>query len=114
EKTSLTLMICTAEKKSFHAISPIERYIAFVHINSGDDYSVEFTDNPVVTKGTKPALELPKIAAGKNVNFYISDKAGAGLVNSLLSTGIFYEKQNPGFSLQTLVKAFAQTYLSDS
>lgn len=110
EKDSFKVMICCDCKEDFTSINPSAKYIAIVTIAQDKKCEVEFFDNPVVTKNSKPGMELPQFASKHGVNFFVSDSAGAGLVNSLLSYGIFTEKKESGFTLDALVSYFAKKY----
>jgi predicted DNA-binding protein (UPF0251 family)/predicted Fe-Mo cluster-binding NifX family protein len=110
EKESFKAMICTDSKQNFDAITPVAKFIAVVTIENDGSFVVEYFDNPVVTKNSKPGMELPRFAATHEVNFFISDGAGAGLVNSLLSMGIFTEKKAAGFSVEDIVNYLSKKY----
>lgn len=110
EKESFCAMVCSSSQESFESINPNERYIALITIHKDKSYEVKYIDNPVFTKNSKPGMELPNIAARNEVNFFISNKAGAGLVNSLLSKGIFTIDKKAGFSIESLVNELFKNY----
>jgi predicted DNA-binding protein (UPF0251 family)/predicted Fe-Mo cluster-binding NifX family protein len=110
EKESFKAMICTDSKENFEVIAPVAKYIAVITVENDGAFGIEYFDNPVVTKNSKPGMELPRFASTNEVNFFISDSAGAGLINSLLSMGIFTEKKAAGFSIEDIVSYLVKKY----
>ncbi len=104
EKETFTVMVCCAQKGNFSAVTPRERYIAIITFGSDKETQITYLDNPVYTENSKPGIELPPLAQKHEVNFFVSDSAGAGLVNSLLSLGIFTIVKDAGFNLEELIK----------
>jgi len=74
---------------NFGGIGTRKQYIIVAEIEEGKIKNLHFTQNPLYQTDAKPAMILPSLFASKNVNYFLTDKIGAGLKNSLYANGIF-------------------------
>ncbi|MGM0623526.1 MAG: DUF134 domain-containing protein [Campylobacterota bacterium] len=109
EKQNFKLMIPTAQEGTFDQTAPTQQYLAIVTVDNERSYSISYQDNPVYTKESKPGLELPQLANELDINFFVSQSAGAGLVNSLLSMGVYTYKTS-NFTIKELIDTLMKEF----
>ncbi|MEA2050526.1 MAG: DUF134 domain-containing protein [Campylobacterota bacterium] len=87
-KEYYNIAYCSKNKDIFKDILPTNEYIFTYKVFENNITLKEKIENPVYNNNEKPAILLPEIFVKHNVDYFISEKIGIGLQNSLLSKGI--------------------------
>lgn len=96
-KDKFIVALSTQVKGDFSSLSNQSQYIALIHLNNREIVEISYLDNPLTCKENKPSQILPAFLKTHNVHYWITNKTGEGLKNSLLSKGIFI-KECPGLN----------------
>lgn len=84
----IVAFICN-DKESYGSLSIDMKYIVVAKIVENKVIEVKIIENPLYETSLRPSHVLPKVLAEENTNYFIINKTGEGLKNSLLTKGIF-------------------------
>jgi predicted DNA-binding protein (UPF0251 family) len=88
-KDKFIIALSVQRKNNFLNLSNTNDLIALVYLANKKIIDINYIDNPLIQKDKKPSQVLPSLLKEHNVHYWISDKIGEGLKNSLLTKGIF-------------------------
>ncbi len=106
KKDDFYVALSINEEDNFSSISNFNQLIAIVKIKNCDIEKIEYIENPISKPNTKPSQILPKFLKDYKVNYWITNKIGEGLKNSLLANGIFIKIKNGFSSKEEIVTLF--------
>lgn len=75
--------------EKFGELGTRKQYIIVAEIEEEKIKNIYSALNPLYQTDAKPAMILPSLFASKKVDYFLTDKIGAGLKNSLYAEGIF-------------------------
>ena len=88
-KDKFIIALSVQNKNNFLNLSNTNDMIALVHLANKKVIEINYIDNPLTQKDKKPSQVLPSLLKEHNVHYWVSNKIGEGLKNSLLTKGIF-------------------------
>ncbi len=88
-KDKFIIAISVQNKNNFLNLSNTNDLIALVYLANKKVIEVNYIKNPLTQKEKKPSQILPSLLKKHNVHYWVSNKIGEGLKNSLLTKGIF-------------------------
>ena len=91
-KDKFIVALSTQIKDDFSTLSNSNQYIALIHLCNRKIVEINYIKNPLTYKNNKPSQDLPPLLKNHNVHYWITNKAGEGLKNSLLAKGIFIKE----------------------
>jgi len=105
-KDTFIVALSTESEGDFSSLQNSSQLIALIHLENKKIISINYVQNPLTCKGTKPSEVLPKFLKENNVHYWISSKVGEGLKNSLLAKGIFVKEIKKLDSIENITKVF--------
>ncbi len=88
-KDKFIIALSVKNKNNFLNLSNTNDLIALVYLANKKVIEINYIDNPLTQKDKKPSQILPSLLKEHNVHYWVSNKIGEGLKNSLLTKGIF-------------------------
>lgn len=88
-KNDFNIAICSNKKDELDDISISSAYILIFKIKDYKLKSQMLINNPIYTDHFKPSLVLPNLLVQYEVNYFITNKIGTGLKNTLITKGIY-------------------------
>ncbi len=104
-KNEFHVAVCSSSKEELENISVDAPYIFIFHIKDYKLQSQLCVTNPANQNDTKPNAVLPNILHEYTANYFITDKIGTNLKNSLITKGI-YPIIRDELSISTLIDTF--------
>lgn len=89
DKNEFIVAFICDDIENYGSLSIEMKYIVLVKILQNQVVEVKKIDNPLYETTLRPSNILPKVLADENCNYFIINKTGEGLKNSLLTKGIF-------------------------
>lgn len=106
-KNDFYVAVCSSSKTELLDIDLHSEYIFIFHIQDYKLASQMLIRNPAFDKNNKPSSVLPKLLQEQEVNYFITDKLGVGLKNSLIAKGVYpIIKDNNAVSIDKIVDIF--------
>jgi len=99
-----TVAFCCTKEDDYTNLSVDGDFIAIFTIENNLIVKKLFIENPVKTKKAKPPLVIPNICMEYGVNYFVIDKIGEGLKNSLFAKGIMITLKSE-FILNQFIKS---------
>lgn len=93
EKEELRIAFICEDKESFGMLSLEAPYIICLTLKEEGFRDLKVLENPVHHNKGRPGSVLPTILHEEKVNYFLSEKVGEGMKNSLLTRGIFVIKK---------------------
>ena len=93
-------------KENFSKLSNSGSLIALIHLKNRKIIEINYLQNPLTCKDTKPSKVLPTFLKEHHAHYWISNSVGEGLKNSLLSKGIFVKEIKKLEPIEDIVKLF--------
>ena len=94
EKDEFKVAFICEDKENFGSVSIDAKYLIIVELHIDEIKNIKVLENPIKQSEMKRGVVLPQILYKENVNYFLIDKAGEGLKNSLLLKGIFILKKD--------------------
>lgn len=88
-KNDFYVAVCSSSKTQLEDINLYSEFIFILHIEDYKLTSKVLVKNPVHTSELKPTTLLPNVLKEHDVNYFIADKIGIGLKNTLIAKGIY-------------------------
>ncbi len=88
-KNDFNIAICSNKKDELEDISISSAYILIFQIKDYKLKSQMLINNPIYTDNFKPSVILPNLLVEHDINYFITNKIGVGLKNSLITKGIY-------------------------
>jgi len=88
-KNDFYVAVCSSSKTELKEISLYSEFIFILHIEEYKLTSKVLIKNPVFDNTAKPTTLLPNLLKEHEVNYFITDKIGIGLKNTLIAKGIY-------------------------
>lgn len=88
-KNDFYVAVCSSSKTELKDINLYSEYIFILHIEEYKLTSKVLIKNPVFNNEARPTSALPSLLQEHEVNYFITDKIGIGLKNTLISKGIY-------------------------
>lgn len=104
-KNDFYVAVCSSSKTELVDIGIYSEYIFILHIKDYKLASNILIKNPSFDREAKPTSVLPKVLKEHVINYFITDKIGIGLKNTLIANGI-YPILKEGISLDKIVDLF--------
>ncbi len=89
DKNEFIIAFICNETENYGDLSIEMKYIIVVKLFENEVVGVKVVANPLHETNLRPSHVLPKILAYENCNYFIANKIGEGLKNSLSTKGIF-------------------------
>lgn len=105
-KDKFIVALSTNQKGDFSNLSNFGNVIALIHLENRSIIDIKYIENPLTCKDVKPSKILPVLLKEYDVNYWISNKTGEGLKNSLLAKGIFVKKADKIDPIESITKLF--------
>ena len=93
EKKEFVLAFVCDDKEKYGALDLEASFVIFIKLQDNTILDIKVLENPVYNSTLRPGSALPSLLAEEGVNYFITNKAGEGLKNSLLTRGIFLIKK---------------------
>jgi len=91
-KDKFIIALSTEEKNKFTSLANTNKYIALIHLENRKIMEIKYIANPLTSTEVKPPQILPELLKEYNAHYWIANKVGEGLRNSLLAKGIFIKE----------------------
>jgi len=88
-KNDFYVAVCSSSKTELKKISLYSEFIFILHIEEYKLTSKVLIKNPTFNGAAKPTTALPNLLQEHEVNYFITDKIGVGLKNTLIAKGIY-------------------------
>jgi len=105
-KDKFIVALAINKKNNFSLISSTASIIALVHLQNGKIIEINHVKNPLTCTEIKPSEILPTFLKEHHVHYWISNKVGEGLKNSLLAKGIFIKECSKIEPIEDITKLF--------
>jgi len=89
DKDEFIVAFICQDSQNYGALSIDMPYIVFVKIVENQLLEIKSINNPLFESSLRPSNVLPKLLADEKTNYFVINKTGEGLKNSLLTKGIF-------------------------
>lgn len=93
EKEEFKVAFVCDNKENFGVLSLEAPFLVIVELHNDIIKNIKVLENPVHSTKERPGAVLPPLLYDENINYFLTDKAGEGLKNSLLTKGIFIIKK---------------------
>ena len=93
EKKEFVLAFVCEDKEKYGKLDLEASFVILVKIQESAIVDIKVLENPVHHSTLRPGSALPPLLEEEGVNYFITNKAGEGLKNSLLTRGIFIIKK---------------------
>jgi predicted Fe-Mo cluster-binding NifX family protein len=88
-KNDFYVAVCSSSKTQLEEINLYAEFIFILHIEEYKLTSKVLIKNPTHNGEARPTSVLPNLLQEHEVNYFITDKIGIGLKNTLISKGIY-------------------------
>jgi len=105
-KDKFLVALSIQKKGDFSNIGNDHLFIALIHLKNGKIIDINYVKNPLTHKESKPSRILPDFLKEHHVHYWISNKVGEGLRNSLLAKGIFVKICSKVEPIENITKLF--------
>lgn len=92
DKTNFVIAICVDKEEEFEQTNPQQPLILIMNFEKDTLLSQRYIPNPIILTQERPSKILPITLKEENVNFFLTEKIGEGLKNSLATRGIFVKE----------------------
>lgn len=106
DKDRFIVALSVDEENDFQNISNTNKLIALIHLENKKIADIQYINNPLYQQNIKPSKILPQLLKENKVHYWITNKLGEGLKNSLLTNGIFVKTQKGFEEKEEIVKIF--------
>lgn len=105
-KDKFIIALSIEKNDDFKNLKNDNTYIVLIHIENKKIMETKYIANPLISKELKPAKILPELLKKHNVHYWVSNKVGEGLRNSLLTKGIFVKECTSLKKAEDITKLF--------